>query len=60
MTIQVEIKNIYGNETVYPVCEHAKLLAKLAGHKTLTSYDVQVIKQLGYTVEVVSAHKGTL
>lgn len=52
MSITVQIKNVYGNEVVYPVCEVARTLARLAGHKTLTSYDIQQIKQLGYTIVV--------
>lgn len=53
MKIQVTIKNVYGNETIYPVCDTAKLLAKLANHKTLTHYDLTLIKQLGYEIDVV-------
>jgi hypothetical protein len=26
-TIQIEIRSVYGNETIYPVCEKAKALA---------------------------------
>ncbi len=46
--IYVTIKNVYGNELVYPACEKAKLFAKLAGHTTLTQHDVKTIKELGY------------
>ncbi len=53
MNIQVKIKNVYGNETVYPVCDKAKLLASLAGHTTLTDRDLRLVKELGYTVQVV-------
>lgn len=52
MKITVRIKSVYGNELVYPVCEHAKLLARLAGSKTLTREAIALIKQLGYSVEV--------
>ena len=53
MTIQVTIKNVYGNETIYPACEKSKLFARLAGHKTLTRADIETIKALGYTFEVI-------
>ena len=36
MKITVEIKNIYGIETVYPISEDAKTLARIAGTRTLT------------------------
>jgi len=35
-TIIVRIKDVYGTQTVYPVCELAIGLAALAGTKTLT------------------------
>lgn len=52
MKIQVEIKNIYGRETIYPMCDKAKTFASLVGQKTLTTRDINLIKQLGYSVEV--------
>lgn len=54
-TIKVEVKNVYGKETIYPSCEYAKIFASLVGQKTLTRGDILKIKQLGYNVEVVSA-----
>ena len=51
-TVTVEIRNVYGNETIYPICEQAKLLAKLAGTKTITKDAVRVIKDLGYSITV--------
>ena len=52
MNITVEVKNVYGNETIYPVCETSKLLAKLAGTKTITHEAIQTIKALGYKIEL--------
>lgn len=57
MNIQVEIKCVYGNETIYPVCAQAKKLAELIRQKTFTHQDIQKIKALGFTVEVVQAKK---
>jgi len=50
--IQVTVKDVYGARNIYPACETSKLLAKLAGTKTITAASLDVIKQLGYTVEV--------
>ena len=47
--LSVEVKNIYGREMIYPVCEKSKLFALLIGNRTLTPEAVAVIKQLGYT-----------
>ena len=51
--IQVTIKDVYGTRNIYPACDTAKLLAKLAGTKTITAAALETIKQLGYTVEAV-------
>jgi hypothetical protein len=31
MKILVEVRDVYGNRTVYPLCDTAKLFASLAG-----------------------------
>ncbi len=55
MIIQVEIKTVYGEERIYPACAKASVFAKLVGQKTLTRRDINNIKELGYTIEVVQA-----
>jgi hypothetical protein len=60
MKIVVRVRNIYGNKTVYPVCEDAKLFARIAGHSTLTSTTVDLIKKLGYVIEVEQDQPVTL
>jgi len=52
MKIQVRIKNVYWKETIYPVCEKAKLFASLAGTTTLTREACALVKKLGYDFEV--------
>jgi len=52
MKILVEVREVYGNRTVYPLCDTAKLFASLAGTKTLTHYALTLIKRLGYLIEV--------
>ena len=51
MKIIVEVKSVYGVETVYPVCEKAKLFAKMLGTKTLTHDALCHIEQLGFLIE---------
>jgi hypothetical protein len=53
-TIIVRIKDVYGTQTVYPVCELAIGLAALAGTKTLTPAALKIIKSLGYQIAVES------
>ena len=52
MKIIVSIKNVWGNELIYPICPKAKLLAELTGKVTLTPFAITKIKALGYEVEV--------
>lgn len=52
-TIQVTIRNVYGNRLIYPACDTAKTFASMVGRKTLTFTDIEHIKKLGYKVEVV-------
>ena len=56
-TIKVEIKNVYGKETIYPACPKAAIFADLVGQRTLTGQDIAKIKALGYTIEVVQKTK---
>ena len=63
-TLKVEIKNNYGRDMVYPVCEDSHRFANLCGGKTLgevggnnlneTNFILTTIKGLGYEFEVVN------
>ncbi len=53
LTMQVELKTVYGNESIYPVSECAKKFAQIAGTRTLTRRTIQLAKELGYEVEVM-------
>ncbi len=50
----VEKKNVYGVERVYPVCNKAKLFARISGNKTLLPEDIELIKKLGYNLTTES------
>ena len=54
MTIQVNIKQVYGVERIYPINDQAIILAQLTRKKTLDRADINLIKKLGYNVEVVA------
>lgn len=56
MHIQVKIKSVYGNELIYPMNEQGRIFCELTKTKTLTRQDINLIKQLGYTFEVVQAN----
>jgi len=50
--IFVEVRNVYGNRTIYPLCTTSNRLAALAGHRTLTPESISLIKALGYSIVV--------
>ena len=50
MEIVIEIKNVYGVEKFYPICDKAKLFASIAATKTLTHKVMIDIASLGYLV----------
>ena len=50
--IFVEVKTVYGNKTIYPLCTTSNRLAALAGHRTLTSESISLIRALGYSIVV--------
>lgn len=52
MEITVRIKNVYGKELIYPVDENAEIFCRLTHTVTLSKYDIQRIKLLGFTVNV--------
>ncbi len=55
-SITVQIKTVYGVDKIYPMCETSRIFAQMTGCKTLTDQAMQYIKQLGYGVNVLSAH----
>jgi len=50
--ITIHIRNVYGEDKAYPVCEKAKLFTDIAGTKTLRPADLNYIQALGYKISV--------
>jgi|TARA_A200000159_G_scaffold148517_1_gene156319 hypothetical protein len=58
--IVVKQKSVYGEDKIYPVCEHAQMLAELAGTKTFTPRAIKLIKNMGIDIlleELKPAHR---
>lgn len=55
--IEVEVRNVYGNEMIYPSNYAAERFAAIAGKKTLSRTDLMNIKALGFMVEEVASKK---
>lgn len=50
MEIAVTFRNVYGNELIYPANDAAKLLAEIAGTKTLSRHAICLAERLGHTI----------
>ena len=56
MTIEVERKEVYGNTLTYVKKESVRnSIKKLTGRKTLTDYDVEALKELGFVLVIERA-----
>ncbi len=54
--VTVEARTVYGQEKLYPVNVNAKLLARIAGTKTLSRAVLADVIALGLVVVVQGAH----
>ena len=51
MTIEVTQKEVYGNTLTYVADESIRnSIKKLTGRKTLTNYDIEALKELGFVL----------
>jgi hypothetical protein len=48
----VTIKNVYGNEMIYPANSVAQIFADIARQKTLSRDTLKLAQSLGYKIEV--------
>ena len=58
MTIEVERKEVYGNTLTYVQNESVRnSIKKLTGRKSLTDYDVEALKELGFVLVINEKRK---
>ncbi len=48
--IKIRVDRVYGKVTIYPACERSKLLAEIAGTKTLTNYTLALAERMGFDI----------
>ena len=53
MQIKVQIKSVYGRDTVYPACPDARRFADISGAKAITDRTLSLVRELGYEIVVV-------
>lgn len=52
---EVSIKNVYGVDKMYPLNKQARLLAELAGTRTLTDHACKIAEEMGFKFKVSSS-----
>jgi hypothetical protein len=52
--IEIEVRTVYGNTTIYPVNKAANLLAEIAGTKTLTNKTLALAERMGFAIKEVT------
>jgi hypothetical protein len=56
MQIDIQIRDVYGRATAYPINNEAQCLARVAGTKTLTRYALMQALAMGLTVVELDRH----
>lgn len=51
-SIKIKIKNVYGNDLIYPDCAVSKAFTELTKTKTFSKEHLKTIKALGYEIKV--------
>ena len=51
MIVKYEVRNVYGNERLYPANDVARRFALLLNKQTLSRFHLQTIRELGFTVQ---------
>lgn len=50
--ITISVRNVYGNETIYPACPQSVFFCGLARTKTITPEMLRMIRANGYEIKV--------
>ena len=56
MNIRHYRKHVYGKELLYVVGDEGKALEKLTGKMTVSPSDLEALRALGHTIELVHEH----
>ena len=51
-TMTVKLRESYGQQRIYPVCQNAHEIAGMMGTKTITPQAVKTLQRLGVSVQI--------
>lgn len=60
MNIEIFIRNVYGNQLIYPACNQAKTLAAFASCRSFSNGQIQQLRSIGITVTQVPDPRASL
>jgi len=52
ITVEVQAKDVYGIIRFYPLNDNTKLILEIKGKKTFEHKDLEILKRLGFRVEL--------
>lgn len=55
--IKIEVRTVYGNETIYVVSDHKEAIRQLTRKLTINYGDIDALKKLGFTFQQVTSHQ---
>ena len=50
----VKVKNVFGRDLIYPICNDSKLICELLNVKTLNDYQIRKLTALDYRLKTVN------
>lgn len=56
-TLEIEVRDVYGEAKCYPANDAARLFAEIAGTKTLTAATLDRAERLGYAIVDVTPRR---
>lgn len=48
--LKVKIKNVYGNDLMYPACSESQMFCDIANSKTITDSLKKILEKNGYKI----------
>lgn len=53
MILELQVKQVYGQDRIYPMNETARKVTDLLKRKTLTKDEIDILKAIGFTLKWV-------
>lgn len=58
LTLEVQLRIVFGRELIYPINDRAKLMAEFINKKTFSRAEIDQLKGIGFEVNWVANYDG--